>query len=1475
MSPRQTQKRRPATVFSRHLTSARSRRSLLVPELLEDRTLLSTLDITTSGSGSSLVESLSYIGSAGKTNHLTISTTGIGGKYTFMDTGETITLGAGALAAGWTGTGTNTVTGPDSSVTEMTVNTGDMNDTVVVQSTDAPVTLYFNNAASNIDSVTLGSDAKKGAQLLNANVTIVNLKGTTDLTVDDSADNKGRTINVSSTTITGLLPSNTNLPLASGTIDYTDGKLARLVIDESNGVVKGNSGTTLVVTSSPASANLLINTGMGSVNSTTVQTSGGAVGIKAQGTDSITLGSSSKGVQLIGGNVMLTNSSGASVTSLVVDDSGDVSARSNVQITSGKITGLAPEPIDYSALTNLVALSIKGGQGGNSFTVASLPNAIVTLNTGASATINPNKPNLNIVTVNSTTDPANMNTLILNGQGEDSINLGPSVSVNVIGSTNLLTVPTPMVIDAAGPNDNVTLTNSSASTGSINGAVLVAGNLGSTALVVDDSADTTARVGLVTVSSTNPTLTEVDGILPATISFNPDDLSSLNLIGAGRLDTLNVNANKHGPATVSPGPSIGTGTISIDSNLPIQYANMSAVNITNAADLPLAPVNQAVVTTTGDLSTEGRALPFLAAQFTDADVNARSSNFTAVINWGDGTTSPGSIASQGSLNGSPLFTVTGTHTYDEAGNYPVVVSITDLGTGAAPSVIGGIPVTITDLGGSAAVTGSTIQTNLLSNGAIPSLHTDSQVVDPWGMATSTAGPFWLANAGSGVATVNDGSGTPVSPGPVTIPGPGGGSSSPTGIVFNGGSGFVISGGPARFLFDTQSGTIDGWNSSLGGTAQIVLDNSGSGASYSGLALAANQLYAVDFAKQSIEVFDASFHAVTLSPGAFTDPEIPGDYAPYGIQNINGALYVTYAKMNATRTDVVPGTGNGYVDVYDTSGNLLDRFASNAPLNAPWGVALAPASFGQYGGDLLVANHGDGTIAAFDPASGAFLGMLVNDSNQILTIDGLRGLAFGNGGSGNSTGTLYFTSGPAGGAQGLFGSIDANPTIRPGAGPNIATIIDTPITGSIVNISTVEGEVYSNTVATFSDSNPLATAADFTAVIDWGDGAATPGKIMVSSSNPGSTFYVVPDPASNTHTYDETGVPPHVLPYVLSVTITDKDGATVTVQGSASVADANLVLSAGVPDFSVPEGNPLSTSGPIPVATFVDTNPNASVNDFTANGQFGAALINWGDGNSSTGVVQFLTDTLYGPEFAVLGNHTYLKVGPSLISVSIVDFGGKTASASTNVLVNEASLIDPTGFSIPGTEGVELVGVNVGSFVDTNPQASETDFKATIDWGDGSSGSGVVQFLTNTANGPEFEVIGSHKYTEAMPTGTAPGTPFPITVTVDDSAGDLGGARIPIQSTATISDGALTLISASTVSAVENTSASGVSLITFSDTDPIATASDFNVSITWTAGGVPDTTSGVVSLIGLAPNGNPLFKVTGTHTYPTSAVGTAQ
>ena len=205
-----------------------------------------------------------------------------------------------------------------------------------------------------------------------------------------------------------------------------------------------------------------------------------------------------------------------------------------------------------------------------------------------------------------------------------------------------------------------------------------------------------------------------------------------------------------------------------------------------------------------------------------------------------------------------------------------------------------------------------------------------------------------------------------------------------------------------------------------------MDNSASGAVYKGLALGSNAngnfLFATNFHAGTIDVFDSSFNPVTLAPGAFTDPHLAAGYAPFGIRNINGDLYVTYAKQNAEKHDDVAGMGHGFVDIYDTSGNLLQRLITRGQLNSPWGLTLAPASFGEFANDLLVGNFGNGRINAYDPTTGEFLGRLGSSPNNPISINGLWSLSFGNDGAAGPSSTLFFTAGLNDEADGLFGSI---------------------------------------------------------------------------------------------------------------------------------------------------------------------------------------------------------------------------------------------------------------------------------------------------------------------------------------------------------------------------------------------------------------------------------------------------------------------
>lgn len=335
------------------------------------------------------------------------------------------------------------------------------------------------------------------------------------------------------------------------------------------------------------------------------------------------------------------------------------------------------------------------------------------------------------------------------------------------------------------------------------------------------------------------------------------------------------------------------------------------------------------------------------------------------------------------------------------------------------------------------LSGGFVQTNLISD--IPGLAqlTVTSLVNPWGIASGPTDPFWISDNGSGTSMIDNGSGQPLTPGGdpiVAIAPPRGVPASlgePTGVVFNGTSGFVVAGpsgsGASQFLFATADGTILGWSPGADlGNAIVAVDNSASAAVYTGLALATDAggqsfLYAANFRAGTIDVFDSGFRAVNR-PGAFRDPALPSGFAPFGIDAIGGKVFVTYAQQDASGYNNVPGPGNGFVDEYDAEGNLLRRFASGGPLNSPWGMALAPDGFGAFSHDLLIGNFGDGRINVFDPTSGRFLGQLGDAAGNSITIPHLWGLIVGNGQGGGDSHTLYFTAGIGSSEHGLFGSL---------------------------------------------------------------------------------------------------------------------------------------------------------------------------------------------------------------------------------------------------------------------------------------------------------------------------------------------------------------------------------------------------------------------------------------------------------------------
>ena len=327
----------------------------------------------------------------------------------------------------------------------------------------------------------------------------------------------------------------------------------------------------------------------------------------------------------------------------------------------------------------------------------------------------------------------------------------------------------------------------------------------------------------------------------------------------------------------------------------------------------------------------------------------------------------------------------------------------------------------------AAQTNSYQQTNLVSDMAGVANHTDTKLINPWGISFFPGQPFWISDNNSGYSTVYDATGA-TQLAPVLIPAPPGDASpaTPTGTVINTTTSFVVGGRPSLFLFDSEDGTISGWNGT--GNAILALDHSTMGAVYKGLALltpsdTAPYLAAANFNSGSIETYTENF-APLATAGGFTDPHLPAGYAPFNIQQVGNQVFVTYAVQNAAKHDPVNGAGNGVVDIYDLDGFFVKRFASNGPLNSPWGVVQASANFGAFSNDILIGNFGDGTINAFDPATGNFIGPLKDQTGAVITNGSLWALVFGAGGTGDPN-TLYFTAGLANEGHGLFGAIAVN------------------------------------------------------------------------------------------------------------------------------------------------------------------------------------------------------------------------------------------------------------------------------------------------------------------------------------------------------------------------------------------------------------------------------------------------------------------
>jgi uncharacterized protein (TIGR03118 family) len=322
------------------------------------------------------------------------------------------------------------------------------------------------------------------------------------------------------------------------------------------------------------------------------------------------------------------------------------------------------------------------------------------------------------------------------------------------------------------------------------------------------------------------------------------------------------------------------------------------------------------------------------------------------------------------------------------------------------------------------------QKNLVSDLPDVAVQTDPNLVNAWGLSFNPNGPAWVSDNGTGLTTVYDSNGSLLLT--VTIPTANAGTppSAPTGQVYNGDANSFAG---DKFIFVTEDGTISGWQPGFDGAAKLRVDNSSCGAIYKGVALGKVgqnlRLFAADFHNAKVDVYNSDYKPDASCNGGFRDDKLPANYAPFNIFSTKDVLLVSYALQDDAKEDDVKGPGHGFVDVFDTDGNFLQRLLTAGVLNSPWGMAIAPPGFGRIPDRLLVGNFGDGRISAFRfelsglSLSPVFEGFLGDGKGQPIVVDGLWALAFPPNAGGFNSQDLYFTAGPEDEEHGLFGRFE--------------------------------------------------------------------------------------------------------------------------------------------------------------------------------------------------------------------------------------------------------------------------------------------------------------------------------------------------------------------------------------------------------------------------------------------------------------------
>jgi uncharacterized protein (TIGR03118 family) len=483
---------------------------------------------------------------------------------------------------------------------------------------------------------------------------------------------------------------------------------------------------------------------------------------------------------------------------------------------------------------------------------------------------------------------------------------------------------------------------------------------------------------------------------------------------------------------------------------------------------------------------------------------------SATLNWS--APAGADCTASGGWTGTQAVTGSATVTPTATGTVTYTLSCTVSGGGYAGGSSTGkasAPLAVT------AASGFTATTLVSDTNAGGGLVTDASLVNPWGIAFGP-GFSWVANNHTGTSTLYDGNGkAQPAAAPLVVSfatGAGGASFDPTGVVYNAGTGFVVSAGAvsatAKFVFAGEGGMIAGWSQSVDATHAITMYADAGGAVYKGLAIASNGsgefLYATDFHNGKVDVFNSSFALQAASAFPFTDATLPAGYAPFGIQALKtgtgGAVqvYVSYAKQALPdKHDETDGAGLGLVDVYDANGKFVSHLvATGGKLNAPWGMALAPADFGTLSASLLVGNFGDGTINAFDPATGSTIGSVKSATGTNFAAPGLWGIAFGNDADNQPHNTLFYAAGPNAEANGAYGRIDLGGAPVLNAPPLVA--ITAPIgsvSGSVAVTATATASIGIAKVQFFADGVSIGSATTSPFSVSW-DTTAVPSGTAV-------------------------------------------------------------------------------------------------------------------------------------------------------------------------------------------------------------------------------------------------------------------------------------------------------------------------------------------------------------------------------------------